>query len=173
MYIKDAVVSLSKPLRHAAVALKSIQKVQYDDVDVLFIRSDGVLDRNVAHMSTKVCLLALALILGVECLIAQRTTPSQLYVNQNERVMSLLTLRLGSMGLERGKCSEDMEEELKKAKGMSSRRAAIEYAYKVDPNKPHATVLAESMQAFHRIPNLDSINSDSHIPFTDLDFDYI
>ena len=146
VYLKDAIMCPSTPLRHAAETLKSIRHGGYEGLDVLVIKTDGGPDRNVTHVSTKVCMLALSIILDVQCLIAHRTTPGQSYVNEVERVMSLLNLALYGVALDRALCSDATEELLQKNQSMSARRTAITGADDHDPNGQHTTAFAHSME---------------------------
>lgn len=160
VYLKDAIMNPSSHLRHAAETLKSIRLGQHEGLDALILRTDGGPDRNVTYVSTKVCMLALALILDVDCLIAHRTTPGQSYVNQVERCMSLLNLSLYGVALERGKCSNDVEKVLQRHQSMASRRKAINKADGFDPDSdplhnsqgPTAAAFAQSMQVCNTSP---------------------
>jgi hypothetical protein len=144
--LKDATLQPSSPLRHAAETLASIRHAGHQDCKVLIFKTDGGPDRNVTFLSTKVILLALARLLDVDCLVAQRTTPGQSYVNPVERVMSLLNLALYGVALDRGDCGEGTEALLKNAGSMTARRAALSKADDAAQSKTHSTAFAESMK---------------------------
>jgi hypothetical protein len=124
--LKDSILQLSTPLRHAAETLEVIRLAGHEQCKVLVIRTDGGPDRNNTFVSVQLAFFALALELDLDCLILMCITSGQSFVNPVERVMSLLNLAMHGLSLERGNSGTDTEALSKNLSTMKARRPALE-----------------------------------------------
>ena len=91
---------------------------------VLALYTDGGPDHRLTYGAVQVALIAMFKHLQLDYLVAARTCPGQSYKNPVERIMSLINLALQCIGLMREEMSQDMEAEMRKAKGTNDIREA-------------------------------------------------
>eukprot|EP00117_Sycon_ciliatum_P002691 scpid45083/ scgid7803/ len=124
--LKEAAFQPSSAVRHAAELTTALKQCKVNTIvhPVLALYTDGGPDHNVTFASVQLSLIALFKHLQLDYLIAVRACPYQSYKNPVERVMSLVTLALQSVGLMRAKMSDDMEASFKSANSTKDVREA-------------------------------------------------
>ena len=104
--IKDSVFEGSDPVRHTIELLDALRSEHNEFSSYLSIFTDGGADHNITFLYTQCEPLALFLIGNFDVLNVGRCAPNQSYINPAERCMSLLTIGLYGLALERRHAGE-------------------------------------------------------------------
>ena len=122
--LKDSVLQPSNPLRHMAELQISMASSGSLMKPIEVGMSDGGPDHNVRHGSVKVSLVAHALDVNLDMLVAGITAPGGSWINPAERIMSILNIGLYGVSLARSTMSAEMEKAISSCSSMSDLRLA-------------------------------------------------
>ena len=120
--IKENCFEPSSPIRHMT-ELTNIMATREQRKEILCLYTDGGPDHRLTYLSVQIALIALFLHEARDMVIAVRTPPYNSWKDPAERIMSILTTGLQSVGLMRASCQdENTEDAIKRCKSMKDIR---------------------------------------------------
>jgi hypothetical protein len=107
--LKDPIFQPSSPLRHATELYHILLGEELSDKPVLCLYTDGGPDHRCTYTQVQISYICLFIALDLDYFVAVRTPPQHSWKNPVKRIMSILNLRLQSVGLMRTEMNNESE----------------------------------------------------------------
>ena len=120
VWLKDAIIQPSGPIRHATELLSFRKNARPNGVEMIY--TDDRPDHNIHFLNVQIAWLAYFILSRCDALIVGRTSPTQSWMNPDERVMLVLNMTMQNCALGRELMDEDFEKHMTRCSNMSSVR---------------------------------------------------
>lgn len=120
-FVRGVVTTITNPFRHATAIIRVLEN-QAEKPKILMKFTDGGTDQRNTLEAVKCASICTFLEMNLGMLILARCAPRQSWINPAERIMSILNLGLQNCSLERIKCEEEVEKEIRKCGSMANIR---------------------------------------------------
>jgi len=117
--LKDPIFQPSSPLRHATELYHILLEEELIDKPVLCLYTDGRPDHRCTYTRVQISYICLFIALDLDYFVAVRTPPQHSWKNPVERIMSVLSLGLQSIGLMRTEMNDASEKLMSKCGTMN------------------------------------------------------
>jgi len=125
--INDSIFQQSSPIRHVVELLAINKRFNRKPEAFTLVFMDGGSDQNNSVINMELSWLAYFILACADSLVVGRTTPTQIWTNLAERVMSDLDLALSNSALARKIMGDEFENNMKKSNNMGSVRKMVEH----------------------------------------------
>ena len=133
VWLKETIFEPSNPIRHVTELFSLRKNAIPNGVEMIY--TDGGPDHNISFLNFNIAWLAYFLLSRCDTLIVGRSTPTQSWTNQSERVMSVLNMAMENCALGRELMDEDFEKHITRCNSMSSVRKLANKSYTLTPEQ--------------------------------------